>query len=378
MALTIGMFTDSYRPRISGVVHSVGTLARCLRARGHRVHIFAPHYPGQVDDEPDVHRLPSLVIGKNRDFPVLLPTVGPLRRIERELGLDVLHAHSPFVAGHLAMRVRDGRPVVFTHHTLYAEYVHYAPGIPSPLARWWVRRRVRRFCDRCDVVIVPTRVIGRMLRDHGVRARIDVIPTAVLDLNAIGRIPPISREPFGDAPLVVCAGRMAPEKSMDLVLEAFAVARARHPAHLVMVGGGPALPQLQGLAVRMGIADHVTFVGELPYESAIAWMKAADVFAFASQTETQGLVVLEAMACGVPVVVVAAAGVVEAVEHGQTGLLTEPDPVSLGEAIGRVLADEDLRRTLGEGGRRAAQAYSAEAVTERTLRVYASVAGGTG
>jgi glycosyltransferase involved in cell wall biosynthesis len=370
------MFTDSYRPRVSGVVHSVSALAGFLRARGHRVHIFGPRHPGYADVEPDVHRFPSLVTEKNKDFPVMLPAAGPVRRIVEQIGLDVLHAHSPFVAGHLAMRVRGTRPVVFTHHTLYAEFVHYAPWIPRRLARWWVRRHVTRFATRCDAVIVPTRVVGRMLRGQGVRARIEVISTAPLDLEAIARIPPAPREGFGGAPVIVCAGRMAPEKSMDVVLEAFAIARARCAGHLVMVGGGPALPYLQSLAARLGVADHVTFTGELPHEATIGWMKAADAFVFASQTETQGLVVVEAMACGVPVVAVAAGGVAEAITHGRTGLLTDPDPVALAEAIGLVLGDGDLRRSLGEVARRAAQDYSADAVIERTLEVYRSVVGG--
>lgn len=368
------MFTDSYRPRVSGVVHSVGMLARCLRARGHRVHVFCPRHPGYADEEPDVHRLPSVVTRKNRDFPLLLPVAGVIRRVVQQMGLDVLHAHSPFVAGHMAMRVGGGRPVVFTHHTLYTEFVHYWP-VPQRLARWWVRRHVVRFANRCDAVIVPTRVVERMLRDQGVRRRIEVISTALLDLEAIASVPAPPREPFGDTPLVVCAGRMGHEKSMEVVVQAFAIVRARRPAHLVMVGGGPALAELQNLAGRLGVGDYVTFTGELPHEAAIGWMKAADVFAFASQTETQGLVVAEAMACGVPVVAVAAGGVAEAVVHGRTGLLTDPDPGSLAEAIDRLLGDGDHRRSLGEAAGLAAQDFSADAIAERTLEVYRSLAG---
>jgi glycosyltransferase involved in cell wall biosynthesis len=315
-----------------------------------------------------------VVTWKNRDFPLLLPAGGVIRRAVQQKGLDVLHVHSPFVAGHLAMRVRGGRPVVFTHHTLYTEFVHYWP-VPQRLARWCVRWHVVRFANRCDAVIVPTRVVERILRDQGVRGRIEVVSTALLDLEAIARVPASPREPFGDTPLVVCAGRMGHEKSMGVVVEAFAIARARRPAHLVMVGGGPALAELQSFTARLGVAAHVTFTGELPHEAAIGWMKAADVFAFASQTETQGLVVAEAMACGVPVVAVGAAGVAEGVAHGRTGLLTDPDPTSLAEAIDRLLGDGDQRRSLGEAAGLAAQEYSADTIAERTLEVYRSVVG---
>ncbi len=376
MGLAVGMFTDSYRPRLSGVVHSVAAVAHALRQQGHRVVVFAPRVPGYRDEEPDVVRLPSLPNPRHPDFPLLVPVAGGLDRQVRELGLDVVHTHSPFAAGRLAERSRAGRPLVFTHHTLYEEYVHYAPAVPRGWARWWVRRHVAHFCNRCDLVVAPTHAVCRLLRGQGVGVRVEVVGTAALDLEALARVPPADPAAVGlphQAPLVVCAGRMAPEKSMDLVLEAFARTPALRGAYLVMVGGGPSLDALRGLAHRLRLGPRVRFVGPQPWEGVVAWMKAGWVFAFASRTETQGLVVAEALACGVPVVAVREGGVAEVVEHGHTGLLTDPDPVALGQAVAQLLDDPQLRASMAEAARRQAERFSAYQVAGRLVELYRSL-----
>lgn len=377
--LVIGMFTDSYAPRRSGVVHSIAAVAAALRARGHRVVVFAPRMEGFEDSEPDVVRLPAVPNPRHPDFPLLLPAAPGLGRSLSELGVQVVHAHSPFTAGQLALRVRGRRPLVFTHHTLYEEYVHYAPAIPRPLARWWVRRRVVGFCNRCDAVVAPTATVRDRLRSSGVRTRVEVVSTAALDLDALARVQPVDRAAWGippGAPLVVCAGRMAPEKSMEDVLLAFARTPALKPAYLAMIGGGPSLDSLRALARDLGAEDRVRFTGSVPWEQVIGWMKAGDVFAFASRTETQGLVVAEALACGLPVVAVRAGGVAEAVEDGRSGLLVDGDPAALGKAVARVLYDDSLREALRQGARARAAHFSSDQVGEQLLALYRELGGG--
>lgn len=376
MALAVGMFTDSYRPRLSGVVHSVAAVARALRQRGHRVVVFAPHHPGFRDDEPDVVRLPSVANPRHPDFPLLVPVVRDLERRLQAMGIGVVHAHSPFAAGRLAAAGRRRRPLVFTYHTLYEEYVHYAPCIPRALARRWVRWHVVRFCNRCDAVVAPSGAVRDLLRAQGVRSRVEVVPTAALDLDALARIPPADPQERGippGAPVVVCAGRMAPEKSMDVVVEAFARTPALQDAYLVLVGGGPSLDRLRALAAGRGLGERVKFLGPLPWEGVVAWMKAARVFAFASRTETQGLVLAEALACGTPVVAVRAGGVAEVVDHGRTGLLTDPSPESLGRAVARLVHDGCLRTEMAQRAREDAHRFSAERVAARLEELYRSL-----
>lgn len=374
--LAVGMFTDSYRPRLSGVVHSVAAVTRALREQGHRVVVFAPRHPGYRDDEPDVVRLPSVVTSRYPDFPLLVPLLGDLDRRVRDLGLQVVHAHSPFTAGRLAAASRGRCPLVFTHHTLYEHYVHYAPLVPGFLARRWVRWHVVRFCNRCDLVVAPTRAVGEFLRARGVRSRLEVVETAALDLEALRRVPAADPTVCAippDAPLVVSAGRMAPEKSMDVVLEAFARTRGLQDAYLVLVGGGPSLEALHHLAGRLGVEARVRFLGPLPWEGVVAWMKAAWVFAFASRTETQGLVAAEALACGTPVVAVRAGGVAEVVDHGRTGLLVEPSPDLLGQAMARLVGDEGLRRWMAGQARQESERFSARRVAGRLVELYRSL-----
>lgn len=371
--LAVGMFTDSYRPRLSGVVHSVAWLTQALRRQGHRVVVFAPNYPGYRDGEPDVVRLPSVSHPRYPDFPLLVPVARGLDRRVAELGLEVVHAHSPFAAGRLAEAVRGRRPLVFTHHTLYEEYVHYAPWVPRSWAKRWVRRRVVDFCNRCDLVLAPTEAVRGLLRSRGVRCRIEVVPTAGVDLQALEQVPPADPSRLGlprGARLVVCAGRMAPEKSMETVLQAFAATPRLREAYLVMVGGGPSLDALRELAAQLGLDARVRFAGPLPWEQGVGWMKAADVFAFASRTETQGLVVVEAMACGLPVVAVGAGGVAEVVDHGRTGLLVGPDPRELGEAVACLLDDPGRRQAMAEEARRRAREFSADGVASRLSELY--------
>lgn len=376
MSLAVGMFTDSYRPRLSGVVHSVAWTAQALRQQGHRVVVFAPRYPGYQDEEPDVVRLASVRHRRHPDFPLLLPLAWGVHRQVERLGLQVLHAHSPFAAGRLAEVVRGRRPLVFTYHTLYEEYVHYAPWVPRSWARRWVRGRVVGFCNRCDVVVAPTEAVRSLLRSRDVRSRVEVIPTAGVDLQALEEVPAANPTQLGvpqGARLVVCAGRMAPEKSMDTVLRAFATTPRLREAYLVMVGGGPSLEALRTLAGQLGLHGRVYFTGPLPWEQAVGWMKAADVFALASNTETQGLVVVEAMACGVPVVAVRAGGVAEVVHHGRTGLLVHSDPRELGEAVVRLLEDPQERQAMADEARRWARQFSADRVAARLSELYRSV-----
>lgn len=371
----MAVFSDSYRPRTSGVVHSVASLAGGLRRLGHRVHLFVPQHPGYSDPEPDVHRLPAVQLPQVPDFPLVLPWQPGLVRRIRTLGTEVVHVHSPFLAGRLALAAGRalGVPVVFTHHTRYPDYVHYAPWIPPRLLAPSVQAHVVRFCNRCDAVIAPSEAIARMLRSQGVRTHLAVIPTAALDLEVIARTPPADRTALGIPPdrvLVTYVGRLAREKGLALLLDAFARACEGRDLHLLLVGDGPERQALARRVEAFGIADRVTFAGLRPHPEALAWVRTSDLFAFASQTETQGIAVAEAQACGLPVAAVDATGTAETVLDGETGLLVPPDPFALAAAIGRLADDPELRRRMGERARQHAARWSIEEVAGRVAALY--------
>lgn len=375
----VGVFTDSYLPRISGVVRSVETFVTELRRQGHHASIYAPAYRGFADADPDVIRFPSVRPPGHPDFPLAIPLDGRFLAKVRARRLTAIHTHSPFLMGaagrYAARRLR--LPLVFTHHTMYAEYVHYVPLVSQRFSREVVTRYTARYCNRCTAVIAPSRAVRDWLYQIGVTAPIEVLATAGFEFARFERLDPGWVRPrYGvppGAPVVITVGRLAPEKRFDVLLTAFARAASGDSARLLVVGGGPQEAALRRLVGELGIRPQVIFTGPLEHDRVLDCYAAADVFAFASPTETQGLVIVEAMAAGLPVAAVGAGGVAEVV-GADGGLLTDPHPSALGAAIRRLLQDEDLRRSLSARGRVAARAYAIEALTHQLVELYRRVA----
>ncbi|HEY6102314.1 MAG TPA: glycosyltransferase [bacterium] len=377
--LRIAMFSESYLPRISGVAHSIYAMARGLRDLGHRVLIAAPRYPGYTDEDPDVVRFPSVRPPQDREFPLGLPYSPAVWRRLEDLEFDVVHSHSPFLMGAAGARLARRRrlPLVFTHHTLYDEYVHYAPFVSPRVSVPAVRAYVRRFANRCQVVIVPSRMVTARLRTQGVITRIECIPTAALESDAAAhRDVSAARAAFNipaGRPVVVTASRLAREKSVDLVLSAFATVRTTHDAVLLVVGGGPEEENLHAVAQSLGIARDVIFTGLLPHTRALDCMATGALFLYASQTETQGLVLVEAMALGLPIVAVDAGGIADAVRDGETGFLTPVDPAALAGKVRALLDDPAEARRMGERGREASAAFTIPVIAARLAALYESL-----
>ncbi|MBI2873817.1 MAG: glycosyltransferase [Firmicutes bacterium] len=376
--MRIAFFSDSYHPYVSGVVRSLEITTRRLEDLGHEVWVIAPRYPGAGRDEGRIRRMPSLPVSLPNGFRLAVPRLGYLASWMEKVGFDLIHSHSPFLLGSVAFRAsrRLGLPLVFTHHTLYDQYVHYA-GYLGTLLRPLVIRHVLKYADRCAAVVCPSEDVRRVLSERGLRARMEVIPTG---LDPTDYEPPASGvfpEGLGNAPgTPVClyVGRLGAEKNLDLLLRAFAVTTRRVPgARLVLVGDGPFRGRLEELSVRMGLGGVVTFAGLCTRERVKSWYASADIFLFASQTETQGLVILEAMAAGLPVAAVEASGVREVVRHGVDGFLVSPDPDTLGNAAAGILTEPQLRKTMAEAAKARAREFSAAAMTGRLLSLYRTV-----
>jgi glycosyltransferase involved in cell wall biosynthesis len=374
------MFSDSYLPRISGVVRSMESFVTELRRQGHHAAIYAPAASGYVDRDPDIVRFPSVNPPGVPDFPLAIPFARRFLADVRARRLMVIHTHSPFLmgsAGRYATR-RLRLPLVFTHHTMYAEYVHYVPLVSHRFSREVVTRYTVRYCNRCALVIAPSQVVKTFLLSRGVRAPMEVLPTAGLDLSRFGKLDPSwVRQRYGispGAPLLITVGRLAREKRFDVLLAAFAEAARGGPERLLVVGGGPQAEDLRKIAASLGIGGQVAFTGPLEHDRVLDCYAAADVFVFASPTETQGMVVVEAMAAGLPIVAVDAGGVGETLQDGVTGLLTDLDRHALGNAMRRMLDDAQLRHRCAESGRRAAREYAIEEIVRRLVELYRQVA----
>jgi glycosyltransferase involved in cell wall biosynthesis len=373
----IALFTNNYLPFCGGVTVSVETLRRGLEGRGHEAWVIAPRFPGAPDGAPHVLRYPSIPAATYPEFPLAVPFSPAMTARVRALDVDVFHAHHPFLLGPAAGRLarRSGRPLVFTYHTRYEKYAHYVP-LTRALVEAAATGLSTRFAARASAVIAPSAVVRDELLRRGVGSPVTVVPTGV----DLARFRPGDRAAARRAlllpptdPLLLYVGRLDREKSVDRVLLAFdRVASTVPRARLLMVGHGKEAEALRRLAGRLAAADRVTFLGVRAHEALPVCYQAADLFVFASETETQGLVLAEAAACALPAVAVAASGCDEVVRDGVSGLLTKGEPTSLAEAAIGLLLDGERRAAMALRARDIAEReFDVRLQIDRTLDVYA-------
>ena len=358
--MRLGLFTNNYLPFRGGVTTAVETLRRGLEALGHSVWVFAPAWRGPHTDPRYVFRYPSAPAPTYPGFAIPLPFSRRLSRAARELGIDVFHAQHPFLLGVTARRLAraEGRPLVFTYHTRYEKYAHYVP-LPERLVAAAAVRLASRFADSADLVIAPSGRIADGLTAAGVKAPIAIVPTGVpLELFCPGdRVE--ARRALGlpeDVPLCLYVGRLDREKSVERVIDAFgSIAGAVSGARLLLVGQGSHETALRRLAAASPARSTIDFMGSVAREGLPPYYRAADLFLFASETETQGLVLAEAHACALPAVAVRASGVDEVVRDGATGLLTKSDAQELADAAIGLLLDGNRRLGMGRAARQLAE-----------------------
>lgn len=379
--MRIGMFSDSYTPYISGVVRSIQTLRQGIERAGHEVYVFGPRYPALSpgEDEDRVIRFPSIAAPLYPEFRIPVPRSRAAEAAAARLGLHVLHAHTPFVMGRVALRVARtlDLPLCFTFHTRYDVYLrHYARFAGDVLAPL-LNAYVRRFCNQCQLVIVPTRAIYRRVLELGVQTRVEVVPSGVPVARFASGDPATRARVRGqlgvdpDAIMMLYAGRLSREKNLPLLLEAFRqVASTTPDAILVLVGDGPLREELARKVAAWELTGRVRFAGAVPPERIAGYYQAADIYVFPSVTETQGLAVIEAMAAGLPVVAVGSEVLEEIVRDGQEGLVTAETPGDLAGACERLLRDPGLRARMGKEAQATARAYDSDVVLTRMLRLY--------
>lgn len=377
--MRIGFFTDSYRPYTSGVVRSIDLFRREFQERGHDVYIFGPEYPlARYPREERVFRFTAIPAPTMPDFSIAIPLSAQLRATVRRIGLEIIHVHSPFLLGRLgATAARQcGLPLVFTFHTLYEQYAHYLP-VAQQAVRVLAQAVGRDFCNRCNLVVAPSRLVENYLREIGVGAKIAVIPTGN-DLEELDHADPAwLRTTYGLDPaarILLFVGRLGREKNIVFLLQSFYRARRALPhLRLIIAGGGPLEEQLRTLCLELGIEREVIFTGLLPRPQLAHCYAGADLFVFPSVSETQGLVIGEAKAAGLPVVAVNASGAAEMVVHGEDGLLTAHSPEQFSAAVIKLLQDRNLYEKMCRRARLNAGALSAAASAERMLDGYAAL-----
>jgi glycosyltransferase involved in cell wall biosynthesis len=324
--MNILMMTNTYLPHVGGVARSIAAFSQQYRRLGHKVVIIAPTFEGMELSEEDVVRIPAIQHFNGSDFSVVLPFSGSLNKMIAEFKPDIIHSHHPFLIGSTALRIANlyHIPHVFTHHTMYEQYTHYVPG-DSRILKKFVIELASHYANLCDHIFVPSESIAAVLQQRQVIKPMSVIPTGVdvahfqegsgLGFRMMMNIPK-------DAFVVGHLGRLAVEKNIAYLAEAMAIFLQKHThAYSVIVGKGAAEKIILDVFEKAGVVDRLVMVGVLEDPILASAYQAMDVFAFASQSETQGMVLTEAMAASVPVIALDAPGVREVVRDQENGRL---------------------------------------------------------
>lgn len=378
--MNILMLTNTYLPHVGGVARSVETFAQCYREKGHRVLIVAPRFEDMPEDKQHVVRVPAMLDLMGSGFSLPLPVPGFLTEALDAFRPDIVHSHHPYLLGMTAMRIArfNQLPIVFTHHTLYEEYTHYVAADAAAIRRF-VAELATSYANLCDQVIAPSESLADLVQRRGVETPVEVIPTGV-DVRSFGRGNRAGfRARYGipaDAFVVGHVGRLAREKNVEFLTEAVTAFLAMRPGtHFLVVGDGPMAEAMAALVEEAHLGPRAHFAGVAQGRTLIDGYHAADVFAFTSLTETQGMVLAEAMAAGVPVVGLDGPGVREVIHDGGNGrLLKSATAAEFATALDWVHhrsaeERESLRRTALE----TAEAFSVERTTTRALDVYGAL-----
>ncbi|MFH1541542.1 MAG: glycosyltransferase [bacterium] len=377
--MKIALFTNAYLPYLSGITLSVSTQKEELEALGHKVIVVAPAYPGHKEIDPNIIRVMSI--------PAPYPGyrfVNPFSpfaflRLKREK-IDIIHVHQPFGVG-LGARLTAkllGVPLVYTFHTLFSRYVHNASWIPRKFSQFIVVQYLKFFCNLADTIITPSTMVMRLLRMRKIKTPIKVLPTGMrmwefkkqmeigtqrVEIRKKHNIPL-------DAKLLMCSTRISAEKNIPFLLKAFPVIKKQAPnTYFIVVGGGPKVEDYKKEAAK--IDPQIIFTDRQTHAQVIDHCLAADLFVYASKTETQGLVLNEAKACGLAVVAVRGGGISDVIDNGVDGYLVPENQEIFIEHVMRLLSDDQLRQKMGQKGKEDTIArFSSEVVAKQMETIY--------
>ncbi len=372
--MRIGMFADMYKPHLSGVTNYISLYKERFEHLGHEVFVFTYGNRDHVDDEPNVLRSPALAWGST-GWQMGLGASAEAREVMHSL--DIAHVNHPFLSGRVALRECGSRgiPVVFTNHTRYDIYSDaYAGFIPRSIRISFLKRYLNAFAGDVDLVLAPSPGIKQWLSDFG------ITDAAVEHSNAVDTHPfmspaaPRTKSEFGFAEdsMVLCyLGRIGPEKNFNLLVDSF-IRAAQANAHLclLIIGDGPGRGEAQEKLWAHGLIDRVHFNGRTPYKDVPDVIAAADAFVTASVSEVHPLVIMEAMAAGLPAVGIHSPGVGDIIDDGVTGLLTNESVDEFAAALTRIARNADELQSMSAAACKAAQDYDIRIMADRMLELY--------
>lgn len=378
--MNIGLFTDTYYPQINGVAASVFMLKENLEKMGHTVYVFTTTDPEAPEGELHVYRLPSIPFAGARRIGIFYHP-GIARKI-RALRLDLIHTHTEFSLGIFGRKTAKelGIPTIHTMHTIYEHYTHYIAKTDTldHAAKTLARKLSRHFCNTADAVIAPTEKVEEMLRTYGVGNRIAVIPTGInLEKFAptrysSGEIAAVKAE-YGlmdTDKVLLYIGRISKEKNLVEILQGLQEYLPRHPnVKFLLVGDGPDRKNIQSLTHSLGMECQVMFAGEKPWERIGLYYQLGDVFISASQSETQGLTFIEALAAGLPLIARADPCLDHVLDDGVNGFAFT-DKSGFLSALEAALSNDTILQNMSKAAIRSAETFTAEAFARSVEGVY--------
>ncbi|CAN1517211.1 RfaG Glycosyltransferase [Methylophilaceae bacterium] len=380
--MNILFISDVFFPRVNGVSTSINTFATELRALGHQVTLIAPSYTDEDKQEEWIVRVPSHKIYFDPEDRLM--NFGKLKALLpwiRDKHFDVIHIHTPFTAHYVGIHFgkKLDIPVVETYHTFFEDYLHhYLPFIPQFISRKLARTISRRQCNAVDGIVSPSKPMLDVLKQYGIKTPAEVVATGLDDssfANVDGEHFRMSHDIPLTQPMLLFVGRVAHEKNIGFLLEMHVRLLKNHPdTLLVITGEGPAEESIKHSIDKLGITNKVRMIGYLDRShELIACYKAADIFVFASKSETQGLVLLEAMAQGTAVVALAELGTKSILIEGEGVLIAQDDINDFADKVSVLLSDAPKRQMIGEKGRQyAKEKWGAGVLAKKVAKFYKS------
>jgi len=351
---------------------------------GHEVFIFAPKWKGYADENPHVFRYPAISTNIKFKFPLAVPCSHRMDKIIEKLDLDIIHSQHPNLLGTAAAKWARKKkiPLVFTWHTLYDKYAHFAVVIPEKLAAWWAIRNAKNYANNADYIITPTESVKEIIKNWGVTNKnIEAISSGVEEETYQNADRQGVRNKFGiktDEVLLLLVSRLTSEKNIEFLFKSVMdVLKNNESAKFLVAGDGDLVPQLKLTARENNLEDRIIFAGMVDKKEIKNYYAAGDIFVYASKSETQGMIITEAMYLGLPVVAVNAPGICDLVQDNINGFLVSEKEDKFAEAVEKLIADNELRKKFGLASARIAREnYTDKICTEKLLEVYKKVIAG--
>ncbi|HOV37672.1 MAG TPA: glycosyltransferase [Spirochaetales bacterium] len=376
--MNIAIFTDTYIPQINGVTTSVLSFQRELEKAGHTVYIFCPSYGGREGlDPPRIFRFFSIPYRSEmmKEQRIALPLSRGLLQFSN-LKIDIIHYQVTHYMGGYGLLLGKifKKPTIHTYHTLFVKYTHYVKFNKETAVRFvkWISRT---FCNLTDRVIAPSLEMKRELLTYGVTTPIEVLPTGIdIPEGYQPGDPSITRRlfqiPEGHR-ILIFVGRFAREKNIPLLLDVLIALENRGiPCHLILVGDGPDRKRLEREIQERNLTSRISITGYIPRTQVFQLLSTSDLFLFPSETETQGLVLLESMSIGLPAVGAAAMGAYEVLKDGRGGVTVPATVESFTDAAYSLLTDPLLYKEKQRTALEKAKEWSAQKMTKRLISIY--------